>query len=268
MSNVTNTDPVVTESKLTEFYQDIKPFLGCPAYVTQEGDIGYYSTDEKIIGRWTNGKPLYQKIFKGTVTKDSTGVFTSVATLDIEDVVLYTGVINRYNGSNGILPITYQWQTAGDYVGSYIANGNIYIGTHYGGDVHITLQYTKKSDSAATTIETKPTHYSTDEQVVGTWVDGKPIYQKTISIGDLPAGNTEKPHGVANIDRVISHNVVATRNDGYQFYFPALHTNTAWNAYVHGVTATNIVFMIGSSYTSNYQLHNCVATIQYTKTTD
>nr|DAS65368.1 MAG TPA: hypothetical protein [Bacteriophage sp.] len=33
--------------------------------------------------------------------------------------------------------------------------------------------------------------YSTDEIVVGTWIDGKPIYRKVVDIGDLP-NNTSK----------------------------------------------------------------------------
>ena len=73
MSNITNTDAVVTESKLTEFYEDIKPYLGCPAYLTSEGTSDYYSTDEKVIGRWTDGKPLYQKTIScGTLPNNTT----------------------------------------------------------------------------------------------------------------------------------------------------------------------------------------------------
>ena len=72
MSNVTNTDPVVTESKLTEFYNDIKPFLGCPAYVTQEGDEMYYSTEEKVVGRWLDNKPIYVKTIEhSAIAKDT-----------------------------------------------------------------------------------------------------------------------------------------------------------------------------------------------------
>ena len=68
MSDIKN-DPPIRESNLKSFYEDIKPFLGCPAYVTQEGSAEYYSTKEKVIGRWVDGKPLYQKTFyKSSVT--------------------------------------------------------------------------------------------------------------------------------------------------------------------------------------------------------
>lgn len=48
------------------------------------------------------------------------------------------------------------------------------------------------------------TTYSTDEEVVGTWIDGRTIYRKTIDTGQLP-NNTNKSvnHNISNIRRVI-----------------------------------------------------------------
>ena len=34
-----------------------------------------------------------------------------------------------------------------------------------------------------------PSNYSTDEKIVGKWIDGKPIYQKTISISSVTIAN-------------------------------------------------------------------------------
>ena len=66
MADITHSSPVVTEDKLKDFYEDIKPFLGCPPYVTQEGDEMYFSSSEKVVGRWINGKPIYQKVITDT----------------------------------------------------------------------------------------------------------------------------------------------------------------------------------------------------------
>ena len=43
--------------------------------------------------------------------------------------------------------------------------------------------------------------YSTDEIVVGTWIDGKPLYRKVVDLGTFP-NNAEKTvaHNIANID--------------------------------------------------------------------
>lgn len=47
-------------------------------------------------------------------------------------------------------------------------------------------------------------NYSTDEQIVGKWIDGKPLYRKVIS--HTITGNTQEhePHNISNIERAIS----------------------------------------------------------------
>lgn len=49
------------------------------------------------------------------------------------------------------------------------------------------------------------TKYSLEESLTGdVWIDGKPIYGKTISTGILPnATIKDVPHGISNIDRMI-----------------------------------------------------------------
>jgi hypothetical protein len=46
--------------------------------------------------------------------------------------------------------------------------------------------------------------YSTDEKVVGTWIDGKTLYQKTINFGALPNATVKKvAHGITNLKNVV-----------------------------------------------------------------
>ena len=47
--------------------------------------------------------------------------------------------------------------------------------------------------------------YSTDEAVIGRWIDGRNLYRKVFNIGQLngTGGITSKPHGIANFDRAI-----------------------------------------------------------------
>ena len=45
-------------------------------------------------------------------------------------------------------------------------------------------------------------NYSTTEQVVGTWIDGRPVYQKTVDMGDVSTITV----GSANI-RSVAHNI-------------------------------------------------------------
>lgn len=47
--------------------------------------------------------------------------------------------------------------------------------------------------------------YSTEEQIIGVWIDGKPLYRKVIDLGTLPNTDTVMiPHNIDNLDRIIS----------------------------------------------------------------
>ena len=46
--------------------------------------------------------------------------------------------------------------------------------------------------------------YSTTEQVVGTWIDGRDVYEKTVYNAGGLSGDFFIPHGITNLDRVIS----------------------------------------------------------------
>lgn len=58
-------------------------------------------------------------------------------------------------------------------------------------------------------------HYSTDEHIVGTWIDGKTIYEKSYS-DTTPSSTTSKNYslGVSNIDEIIYYDGMVYRNDG------------------------------------------------------
>lgn len=105
--------------------------------------------------------------------------------------------------------------------------------------------------------------YSLDEVITSNkWIDGKPIYKKTINFGALP-NNTSKSvaHSISGIERVvkIEGNGFVT---GY-FYplpYPATTSVSCISLYA---TDTNIVVGSGSDRSSI----NAYITIYYTKTT-
>lgn len=48
------------------------------------------------------------------------------------------------------------------------------------------------------------TNYSTTEQIIGTWINGKPLYRKTIYVETLPNNTTLNiQHNVANVGQVV-----------------------------------------------------------------
>lgn len=112
--------------------------------------------------------------------------------------------------------------------------------------------------------------YSADEQIVGKWIDGKTIYQKTISYDTLtPTTKWTKLHEIQNVDSVISikHLYGVGNGDYYQST-----DGIVWNddttrlqiAYHDGA----ISYVLGSAFTGDTLIKSIHITMQYTKTTD
>lgn len=275
MSNITNSSPVVTEDKLKDFYEDIKPFLGCPAYVTQEGDAEYYSTDEKVIGRWIDNKPLYQKTFKIGALTNYTSDWTQTTNIaigaSVDEFVCSYGVLYSTN-KEWCAPIPYSVNNDIFVIPSLFpnaapSNSNTVCLAYLGNlgwvtDSYITVQYTKTTDSAITTIEQKPTHFSTDEQVVGTWINGKPLYQKTFT-GTFSGiiDKTKKLIDVGTIDNVSM--AVQLWGSSYGIIFPS-----AWdNTYYIRILNVNGIIRVVTNY-AEINDKNYYVTAQYIKNTD
>lgn len=146
-----------------------------------------YSEEEREVGVWEDGKPLYQKTWKlsSTITINISGV-TLPSQID-NDLAVAENIINASavrlkvdNGSVACIPLCV-WKAGTSY--SALCSDDWV-------DVRdITIQYTKTTDTAGSGTWT-PTgqyahHYSTDEQIVGTWIDGSTLYEKTIVLDSL-----------------------------------------------------------------------------------
>ena len=64
------TNDQITAKNFQEFYAQIRPYLNgqVPPVFNKFSKSDLYSTDEKMIGRWIDGKPLYQKTYSDTVS--------------------------------------------------------------------------------------------------------------------------------------------------------------------------------------------------------
>lgn len=72
-------------------------------------------------------------------------------------------------------------------------------------------------------------HYSTDEQVVGTWIDGSTLYEKTIDFGALPNNTTKSVnHDISNLDKVAFLNGIAYKS-GDIIPIPFSHSSSVSN---------------------------------------
>ena len=159
-----------------------------------------YSEDEREIGVWIDGKPLYQKTLKLSNTISiSSESWGNVATLSEQlDINYAEGVYNT--GSETVYYV----------LGANCDTNKLLTVLNYRNQQielnEITLRYTKPTDTAGSGTWTPQgvpaVHYSTDEQVIGTWVDGSTIYQKTFSF--TPTSNSFYIDvSSLNIDKII-----------------------------------------------------------------
>lgn len=110
-------------------------------------------------------------------------------------------------------------------------------------------------------------NYSTDELVVGTWIDGKPIYQKTTNY-QMPSsgggGEIANPWGISNVDKVISLYGRFTDANGYSSTFNPWY-GSRFGFLFNASTSTLAVQIADAGWIYGQTIQ---ITIQYTKTTD
>ena len=107
--------------------------------------------------------------------------------------------------------------------------------------------------------------YSTDEVIIGTWIDGKPLYQKTLDIGSA-SGNSNISHGISNLDMITNAYGSFLQGGTYREKLPKIvNGNNAWSADFADFTDTSFSLSIGSAIGTATKIS---ITLEYTKTTD
>ena len=158
-----------------------------------------YSTEEKIVGCWTDGKPLYQKTIITPFSDKAKGSRSRVDILDgnqgIEPkIILGTMTVDEYatfnmNGvghdfadasTSNYAYATYTYTLAGAV--SVVLRQYFYDGAA-SGYFTTTVKYTKSTDTPGsgqwTPSGAPAVHYSTEEQIIGTYC-GETLYRKVI----------------------------------------------------------------------------------------
>lgn len=367
--SLTNPNSVVTEERLSDFYQGILPYLGgmpdILANKFNKSDL-YDINTEKIVGRWVDGRCLYQKVYTdsqympinikskvkedklGSGEKDSTlkalipnvlgqvsnasasSVYASDAylpwhafdgnanddwscakndndtwlqwTFDYPKYIKNFSIINtRSHGDRDTIPKVQlqglnaydEWEVLYEselntttftiteaeidsnkqdtlyfavrfkqfrtntnnlaYIGDFKVNG-------YDEIQYTFIQYTKTTDAPNSCIIGLDTDYSTTEKIVGTWIDGKPLYQKTYDVGTDASITYSLP---SYINKVINFSGII---EGFA-PIPYVSSSTNFCIYLFVDSDNNINIRKGSSVQS-LASGTAYVTIQYTKTTD
>lgn len=112
-----------------------------------------FSTTEKVVGKWIDGKPLYQKTFSGNLTLGSGTTISDLTPLNYSFISFYDVTFTKVQTSNSTrywFPVFYESST--DYARIYIRESDrLLIALVKGSAVnelkaYVTLRYTKTTD--------------------------------------------------------------------------------------------------------------------------
>jgi len=110
--------------------------------------------------------------------------------------------------------------------------------------------------------------YSIQEQRTGeTWLDGKPIYKKTIYRAATGAASSITINtGITNGDMLVDLKVVCKASGG-KYIFPIIEPGQ-WETSVRSISSDLTTILINTNQSSTLATADIYATIYYTKTTD
>ena len=227
-----------------------------------------YTEDERVVGSYM-GKPLYQKTIGATISAEYSlvsGVFMMGnysllgANLDIEDMPFVDGFYTDGSDTLSFIDIWYNKSDSKLYFITYLEREDVVS--------EITMRYTKVHDG--TVAIGTGNDYSTDEQIIGTWIDGKRLYQKTF-VGTTPTSADTSGNFVLFNNGNIFENIRIV--DGFGIDDGSTPTYLQANGEMHGwmvwANPTAIRQRLNTTdQVSHYLNRPAYVTIQYTKTTD
>lgn len=186
-----------------------------------------YFTTEKVVGCWTDGRPIYQKTLAFTMpttSTDGTLVASNIAIgASVENAISAIAWFKVPNGNviflndftmsgstvrQGRVQIcTNSSTTSGNKNTLQISNGMMSWNDATG---YATIQYTKATDAANSFNYADENDYSTSEKIIGKWIDGSNLYQITnvTSLQGSSSAETDTnlfalPSGVKNIVSIV-----------------------------------------------------------------
>ena len=224
-----------------------------------------YSLEEREVGVWTDGKPLYQKCYPIIIAEGNIQSIDS--TFEPKKVEVAT-----YYDSQSVFENSFVYDSS-NLVTVWIGQGYIQCHSHsvyIGKSAVVILYYTKSTDVAGsgkyTTYGGYAHHYIADEHIIGTLL-GKPLYEKTMVFpkSDFSATRQILNHGISNLKYMYKMEGVMVANN-QQPLTTGYDWGSAYGCGIGDISDTTFQINIGTSRYSS--LVECIVTMQYTKTTD
>lgn len=254
-------------------------------------NLNIYSTEEQLIGVWTNGKPLYRKTFYSNHTFNTTTASEQYHInhniSDIEDgwinnTASYLTIEGTNYGLNGCYisqstTMVAARATVSDTqigIDFYARQLSFYV------DICVTIEYTKTTDKVSTlpiNMLSTSNNYSTEEVVIGTYKN-KPLYRKIVEFSfektttDVVSGNVELDTTIEKIVNFNGNFTSSVTHDGIIFGYPAnsLYSSTEFaRVYFVERTTTGVKGLYYDFANARTGITiTAEITIEYTKTTD
>ena len=116
------------------------------------------------------------------------------------------------------------------------------------------------------TLKGGSNNYSLDEQVVGTWIDGKPLYQKTVNFNMPSSSNPAEVVDLSalNIDHWEFVSGTVTTSNGAKYSLTYIYDSSE---YIGFWVRSNKYLTVRATHSDFYNMSG-VITFKYTKTTD
>lgn len=263
-------DRTALNSDFTIWYTKTTDVAGSGGFQAYGFSPIIYSDVEREVGVWRDNKPLYQKTWSGLNVTPSYNSWTNIIPNDVnmETIVGYQALANSNLNLDGI---GIEWQVLSDYIrAEYVQNASTRT------IESLTLLYTKTTDVAGSgdynTLAIPNVHYSTDEQVIGTWIDGKTLYQKTkvLSFSELThRGNLYYAQFRETGENVVDVKAKAVSTSYGMCYlgcknYTTNNTESYWELIMY---YNNICLKFTGVTATDTNVSTITVTYQYTKTT-
>jgi len=210
-----------------------------------------FSTNERVIGQWIDGKPLYQKTITGTTPANDGEISTGI-TNGSNAVVVRGTFLNSagYNANFAYADIGVDAKSDGSSIYFNYMNRTDFKNQPF----TATIQYTKTTDTAV----------ASGEKIVGQWIDGKPLFEKVYSVtSPSSSGNANIADMPANYDYATIANWDITLSDSVQGDFKNENNIQVWIRTNNQSGMNKIAMHLESD--SDYYNKPVHVTLRYTK---
>lgn len=285
-------DPFVYVKKGQVIEYRAKSGSSLKAYGITQGTNGIYapviySDNERVIGVWRDSKPLYQKTTHiGAISANVSSAFpVGIGANVVETMVSYNVIATVSSGAwvNLPQPLPSNVSNYASYVDNYNKADdtiNIITGANRAfSDAFVTVQYTKTTDVAGSgnwnTDGIPMHHYSTNEQVIGTWIDGKPLYERTkvVPFANFTHNNdtyftpiaSDNTETLRKVEAIAYSTVYGVCTLGSRAYSRDNTLSYYWELVEY---YSNVALHFVGESASDVGVTEVVITYQYTKTTD